>query len=267
MNCKIEAKRVALLLAAMVVLLLATPLETAAQRGGPAATPGARGTAPVDMTGYWVSVISEDWKFRMVTPPAGEYGSVPLNPEGRRIAESWDPSKDEAAGSACKAYGAGGIMRMPGRLRVTWQNDNALQIDTDAGTQTRLFQFARGQSSGETTWQGNSVAQWQSPGGGGGMPSVATIGAGGLQERGGTLKVVTTQMRPGYLRKNGVPYGSNAVMTEYYELHSVSNGDQLLVVTTIVEDPEFLSGPYVTSANFKKLPDASGWNPTPCSAR
>ena len=51
---------------------------------------------------------------------------------------------------------------------------------------------------------------------------------------GGSLKVVTTRMRPGYLRKNGVPYGGNAVMTEYFESHAVPNGDRLLVVTTVI---------------------------------
>jgi hypothetical protein len=219
------------------------------------------------LTGYWVSIVSEDWKFRMVTAPAGQSGSVPLNAEGRRIAQAWDPAKDEAAGNQCKAYGAAGIMRMPGRLHITWENDSTLRVDTDAGTQTRLLQFDGSRPPSEPSWQGSSVAQWQTRSVGGGMPSVATIGAGGIQEPGGLLKVITRGMRPGYLRKNGVPYGAGAVMTEYFENHAVPNGDRLLVVTTVIEDPEFLSGPYVTSANFKKLPDATGWNPTPCSAR
>jgi hypothetical protein len=222
----------------------------------------------MDLTGYWVSVITEDWKFRMVTPSKGQYGNVPLNPQGRRVADSWDPAKDEAAGNRCKAYGAAGIMRMPGRLHITWENDSTLRIDTDAGTQTRLLHFGRPQPPpGEPTWQGYSVAQWQIGGrAGGGMPSVASIGTGGV-EPGGSLKVVTTRMRPGYLRKNGVPYSANAALTEYLENHAAPNGDRWLVITTIVEDPEYLNLPYVTSTNFKKLPDASGWNPTPCSAK
>jgi hypothetical protein len=249
-------RRIPAILAAM--LLIAIPNRVEAQRGGrgagPAPTPKA--AAAFDMTGYWVSIVTEDWKFRMVTPNKGEYGGVPLTQEGRRVADTWDPAKDEAAGNQCKSYGAPAIMRVPGRLHITWENDNTLRIDTDAGTQTRLFHFGAAQPpSGEPAWQGYSVAQWQYTGGGRGPG------------RGGNLKVVTNRIRPGYLRKNGVPYSANAVVTEYFDRHEAPNGDTWLVVTTAVDDPVYVNSPFVTSTNFKKLPDASGWNPTPCSAR
>jgi hypothetical protein len=250
-----------------VLILFAEPGDLLAQRGRggggqAAAGRGARASAPYDLTGYWVSVISEDWKYRMVTPPKGEYGSVPMSAEGRKVADGWDPAKDEAAGQQCKAYGAAGIMRLPGRLHITWENDNTLRIDTDAGTQTRLLHFGTPPPDGELTWQGRSVAQWDAAGGRG-----TRFAETDLSERGGFIKVVTTRMRPGYLRKNGVPYGSNATMTEYFENHLGPNGERYLVVSTVIEDSQNLSQPYVTSANFKKLPDASGWNPTPCSAK
>jgi len=243
---------------ATVLFLLAVPGRIDAQRGargaGPAPTPKA--SAAIDLTGYWVSVVTEDWKFRMVTPNKGEYGGVPLTPEGRRVADTWDPAKDEAAGTQCKSYGAPAIMRVPGRLHVTWENDNTLRIDTDAGTQTRLFHFGAAQPpAGEPTWQGYSVAQWQYGGGGRGPTRV------------GNLKVVTTHIRPGYLRKNGVPYSANAVVTEYYDSHEAPNGDRWLVVTTSVDDPVYVNAPFVTSTNFKKLSDAAGWNPMPCTAK
>jgi len=243
---------------ATVLFLLAVPGRIDAQRGvrgaGPAPTPKA--SAAIDLTGYWVSVVTEDWKFRMVTPNKGEYGGVPLTPEGRRVADAWDPAKDEAAGTQCKSYGAPAIMRVPGRLHVTWESDNTLRIDTDAGTQTRLFHFGAAQPpAGEPTWQGYSVAQWQYGGGGRGPTRV------------GDLKVVTTHIRPGYLRKNGVPYSANAVVTEYYDSHEAPNGDRWLVVTTSVDDPVYVNSPFVTSTNFKKLSDAAGWNPMPCSAK
>ncbi len=243
---------------ATVLFLLAVPGRIDAQRGargaGPAPTPKA--SAAIDLTGYWVSVVTEDWKFRMVTPNKGEYGGVPLTPEGRRVADTWDPAKDEAAGTQCKSYGAPAIMRVPGRLHVTWENDNTLRIDTDAGTQTRLFHFGAAQPpAGEPTWQGYSVAQWQYGSGGRGPTRV------------GNLKVVTTHIRPGYLRKNGVPYSANAVVTEYYDSHEAPNGDRWLVVTTSVDDPVYVNAPFVTSTNFKKLPDAAGWNPMPCTAK
>jgi hypothetical protein len=196
----------------------------------------------------------------MVTPAKGDYASVPLNPEGRKVADTWDPAKDEAAGNQCKAYGAPAIMRVPGRVHLYWDNDNTLRVDTDAGTQTRMFHFGgTAPQAGDQGWQGYSVATWE--------PAAAPRGAPAGQMRGGSLKVVTTRARPGYLRKNGVPYSANAVLTEYYTRTIESNGDSWLIVTTIVEDPQYLQQPFITSTHFKKIPDASGWNPSPCTAR
>jgi len=195
----------------------------------------------------------------MVTPAKGDYASVPLNAEGVKVANTWDPAKDEAAGNQCKSYGAAAIMRVPGRLHITWEDDNTLRIDTEAGTQARLFHFGPSQPpGGEPTWQGHSVAAWEYAGGRAGR---------GAEARGGSLKVVTARMRPGYLRKNGVPHSGNAVVTEYFNRTLETNGDSWLIVTTVVEDPQYLNQRFVTSSHFKKLPDGSGWKPTPCSAR
>jgi hypothetical protein len=224
----------------------------------------AKTIAPIDLTGYWVSIVTEDWRFRMVTPVKGDYASVPLNPEGRRIADTWDPAKDEAAGAQCKAYGAPAIMRVPGRLHITWTDDNTLRIDTDAGTQTRSFHFGEWKApDGEAGWQGSSVASWEGLAPGRGGAPAPLIGG---QAR-GYLKVVTNHIRPGYLRKNGVPYSANTLLTEFYDRTTEPNGDQWLVVQTIVEDRAYLLQPFITSTHFKKIPDASGWNPTPCEAR
>jgi hypothetical protein len=227
----------------------AAPPRPAGGRGrGPAAT--ARQAAPIDMTGYWVSVVTEDWKFRMVTPPKGNYAGVPLNPAGRKAADAWDPAKDEA----CRAYGAAGLMRVPGRLHITWENDTTMRIDTDAGTQTRLFRFSA-EPDAPPSLQGFSLAEWEA----------ATTGRG--QPKAGNLKVVTTHLLPGYLRRNGVPYSANTVLTEYYDRITAPNGDDWLVVTTEVNDPEYLSSPFITSTHFKKQADAKGWSPEPCSAK
>jgi hypothetical protein len=233
---------------------------TSAQRGAPQQPPASpRAIAPYDFTGYWVSVVTEDWRWRMMTPAKGDYASVPLNADAQRAADTWDPAKDEAAGEQCRSYGAAAIMRVPGRLHITWQDDTTLRLDTDAGTQTRLFHFGRAPApGGEPTWQGRSIALWE-PGGGGrrGAPPVL----------GGSLKVVTTGLRPGYLRKNGVPYSANAILTEYFNGTHEDNGDAWLIVTTVVQDPRYLNGRFFTSSHFKKLRDASGWKPSPCSAR
>lgn len=227
------------------------------QRDAPPPTP--QSMAPIDMTGYWVSVVTEDWRWRMTTPPKGDFAGVPLNAEGRKVMDAWDPAKDEAAGEQCRSYGAGNIMRVPGRLHITWQDDQTLKIETDSGMQTRLLYFGdpRGQGG---DWQGISKAEWEL------VPPGGYRGRGGPET--GSLKVVTTNFKAGYLRKNGVPYSANSTLTEYFDVvkHPVT-GDTYLVLTTTFEDPTYLTEPMLTAAHFRKQADASGWNPTPCSAR
>ena len=254
-------------LAALALLVgLASPHVADAQApggraGGP--PPTARAAAPKDLTGYWVAVVTEHWHLRMEMPPKGDFSMLPVNAEARRIAGMWDPAQDQASGNACRAYGAAAIMRVPGRLHITWADDNTLKIDTDSGTQTRLLHFgaAAAPTAATTTpaeWQGYSAAAWAgaAAGRGGRTPGPA-----------GNLSVTTTRMRPGYLRKNGVPYSENTVLQEYFDTFTEPNGDSWLVVTSIITDPQYLTGPYATTNQFKKVPDnASGWDPTPCRA-
>jgi len=243
----------------------------------PAQTP--RALSPIDLTGNWVSIVTEDWRFRMVTPPPKDYASVPLNAAARAIADKWDPAKDEADGNACKSYGAANIMRVPGRLHISWQDDQTLKIETDAGQQTRILHFG-GTPSGEPSWQGYSAAEWEfaggrggpgggrGGGGGGGGRGAGGPGAGGPPPpRGGSLKVVTTRLKEGYLRKNSVPYSENAVVTEYFDRHDEADGSSWFTVTTVVDDPKYLAHNFITSTHFKKEPDASKWFPAPCKAR
>ena len=250
----VSAFRRTVIAAALVIAVTPVYAQRGAGRGGP--PPAAREAAAIDLTGNWVSVVVEDWKWRMVTPKKGVYDSLPLNAEARKVADSWDPAKDEAAGEQCRAYGAGNVMRLPGRLRIAWDDANTLRIDTDAGTQTRLLKFGPAAAApGEPSWQGNSVAQWEYAAGGRGAT------------RTGNLKVVTTNLRAGYVRKNGAPYSAKAVVTEYYDLNTMPNGDQWMTVTTKVDDPVYFTRPYLTTTDFKKLRDGAGWNPTACSAR
>jgi hypothetical protein len=238
--------------------------ELAAQGrpGGPPA-PTARQQAPIDLVGSWVSVITEDWRWRMVTPARGDFASVPLTPEAFAAASAWDPAKDEAAGESCRAYGAPGLMRLPTRLRISWADEQTLRVEADAGTQTRTFHFDGRVATGPPSWQGYSAALWdvyQAPRGRGAAPA-------GPSRRFGSLRVVTTNLRPGYLRKNGVPYSSSAVLTEHWEQYAGPAGEQWIVVTSIVEDSRNLQQPFITSLNFKKESDGSKWAPSACSAR
>ena len=244
---------------ALIVCLL-LPLTAQAQNRTAVGT-SAKAAAPVDLTGYWVAMVTEEWRYRMMTPPKGDYSRVPMTDEARKVAATWDPAIDESSGNQCKSYGAAAIMRVPTRLHVTWADDNTLRVDTDAGTQTRLFHFDAAPASGQRTWQGQSLAQWETSGAGPmARPAAPTSTAK-------SLRVVTKNMRSGYLRRNGVPYSENAVVTEYFDVAALPNGGEVLLVTSKVEDPQYLQQPFILSSQFKKEPDGSKWDPTPCSAR
>jgi hypothetical protein len=220
----------------------------AAQGGGAQPPRPARERAPIDLTGYWVSYVTENWRYRMVTPAKGEYRRIPSSRAALPIINAWDPAADERAGEQCKSYGAGAIMSVPERLHITWQDADTLKIETDAGMQTRLVHFTPRGAAGPRSWQGDSTATWEPATGG------------------GSLRVVTTNLRPGYLRKNGVPYSEQATVTEHFDVAPLAGDGRLLLVTTIVDDPVYLNAPYVVSPHFKKEADGSKWDPTPCSS-
>lgn len=202
-----------------------------------------------DLTGYWVSLVTEQWHLRMTVPPKGQLSMLPLNDAARGRAAEWDPSADVAAGRECASYGAPAIMRVPGRLRFRWVDDETLQIDIDSGTQTRLLHFgatAR-DATPEPSWQGHSIAAWEGRG----------------DER--YLTVRTSRLLPGLLRKNGAPYSEDTELEEHFYAFTEPNGDRWLVVTSIVTDPQNLTRPYTTTNHFKYQRSGNGWDPTPCA--
>ena len=190
----------------------AMPVTMMAQgRGGAQPPRSPKEAAPVDLTGYWVSLA-------------------------------------------------------PGRLHITWQDDNTLKVETDAGTQTRLLRFGGPARSEAPSWQGYSLARWDT----GLTPAGGQLPLGLSQRQGvrsRSLEVMTTNLKPGYLRKNGVPYSAKATVTEYFERFTEPDGNDHLMVMTIVTDPEYLAIPFVVTSDFKKEADGSKWDPTPCTAR
>jgi hypothetical protein len=189
----------------LAALLLAFPfsifgLGGQGGRGGAAPAPaagGAKTAAPVDLTGYWVSIVTEDWIERMSpdSPPSGTGGARGLG--GLRGQAAAPPP----AGEQCRVYAAGGSLRVPGRLHITWEDDNTLKVEMDAGTQTRLFHFTpTTPAPTEKTLQGYSVATWEigaaGRGGGGGRGGPAAGGAPPAP-RWGSLNVTTTNLKSG----------------------------------------------------------------------
>lgn len=236
--------------------------------------PSAQAEAPFDPSGYWVSLITENWRWRMVVPGKGEYADVPINLKAKQIADAWNPATDEAAGNQCEAYGAAVIMRNPERLHISWQDANTLRVDTDEGMQTRLLKFvptpapgppsvvvgplAPPHTNAPPSWQGQSAARWQM--------SARAAGAPANAPRYGALEVSTADMLPGLLRKNGVPYGADTQMREIWDLRTL--GDQKWISISIrVTDPEYLRTPYIYDSIFQHEPDGTKWAPSACTLR
>jgi len=286
--------------ASLLLLAGSSPIHGQAGRGAP---PTAKSSAPIDLTGYWTAVVSEDWRLRMLTAPKGDFGvgapgavtrpgqtayglgpnpsdggSIPYKVKGAHAALEWDAAKDEAEGNQCKAYGAIGIMRQPTHLHITWQNDNTLRIDADRGTQTRLLHFIPPPPGGQMNYQNGiyspagppkfdapsgTAASWQ------GYSAALWITMGGDRDgydRSGSLKAVTSHLKAGYYWKNGMPYTENAILTEHYRTLELPDGSVWIVVVEVVDDSEYLTQPFVVNYHFKRLSDGSLWRPTPCSA-
>lgn len=228
--------------------------------GGPAAPQTPQSIATIDLTGNWVAVVTEDWRWRMVTPPAGDFASLPLNAEGTKVANAWTPAMD----GQCEAFGMAGLLRQPTRLRISWQDPQTLKIETDNGVQTRLLSFdANAAAPAAPSLQGFSRAEWVRP-----QPLNAFGALAGPAPLvpGGSLKVTTTKLRAAWLRKNGIPYSENAEVTEHFNRYSVPNGDEWFTVTTILRDPRYYTQDVVVSSHFKKEANGSQWNPAPCRA-
>jgi hypothetical protein len=227
-------------------------------QGPRADTRSPRESALIDITGQWVSVITEDWRWRMVTPPKGDTSSVPLNAAGRKTAEAWNLDADRKRGALCKAFGPPGLIRQPGRLRIRWENADTLVLDFDAGMQVRRFRFGAPPPAGARSLQGDSAARWFR------QPQNRGIFAQTPPTPGGSLEVVTTNLQTAYLRPNGVPYSDRAVMKEFFDSFTLGDDGTWLIVTTVVSDPTYLTQEFVISSQFRKETDPSGWHPRPC---
>ncbi len=275
MNGRIQSKRkgelsrVAIATGLFLALgMWSTTVDVLAQRRVPL-TPQAM--APVDVTGYWVTAITEDWRVRMMTPQRGDFLGLPLNQAGIDLANGWDPDADIANGNECRAFGAAGIMRSPTRIHIIWEAENTLRMEFDHGQQTRLVYFDQSTPAGERSWQGHALGEWvdmtppggagRGRGGRGGGGDGAGIGFG----RPGALQVVTTNLLHQYHRQNGTPVSENAIVTDIIDLIPGLGGGEWLIVKTMIDDPEYMFSQMVTSSQFKREPDDSKWDPQPCA--
>ena len=295
MTCRVFVRfATAVLLPLSLSLCLHARAETqepAAKPPAAAPAPSARAMAPFDLTGTWVSVVTEDWRYRMVPPvketdvtlglkpaqPNGELQmlvGVPLNAAGKAATLAWTP----AEAGRCEAFGIGSGMRAPGLLRIAWESDSVLRIEIEAGQQTRRIHFDPSKPpAGPPSWQGASVGNWDV------SPNVIDVlRPGGFDTRNANpgaaqstavsslpwtpLKVVTTNFRAGWLRPNGVPYSdsAHARITEHFMRYSLPGAGEGLTVRTVVDDPTYLEQPFMVSTNFRLEANAARWKPEPC---
>src|SRR5215470_16223059 len=261
----------------MTLIAGAIAIVHAQGRGGQAAAPpqpqSAQQAALIDLTGYWVSVVDEDWRFRMMTPPKGDYAQVPLNAAARKIADQFNPDLYGGARFQtsqiidCRAYGAAALMHMPTRLlHFTPGKPNG-------NIEQALRNGEIGGGHEPASMQGYSIAAWEQPyrfnqttfqrgvvGRGGGLGQNRT----GEVQPGGSLGVVTTDLAPGWLRRNGVPYSAKTRLIEHFMTFQDPTGKDWFTDTTEVVDPEYLNTPFFISSEFQREPDGSKWAPHPC---
>lgn len=189
-----------------------------------------------NMTGMWTAMYHED-ELERTDPgsPAGDYLGMPINDEARLRADTWDADLVSVLEHQCIPHSAIYAMRAPSNLKISTIDDPAsgqivafIVDGTYTGPRT-IWMDGRPHPSefAAHTWSGFSTGAWE----------------------GDTLRVETTHLKAGYLRRNGVMFSDQAVLTEFFDLH-----DKYLTLTSIVEDPVYLTEPLVRSESWV-------WNP------
>lgn len=208
------------------------------------------------LEGQWVAIVNEDWLWRMRVAERGDFTSIPYNDRAREVGMAWD----ESMLGSCLQYGAAGLLRQPLRLRIEWESEDVIRLETDYGQQTRRFIFNEpAPANTPSSLQGYSMAMWDydpAPAGRG-RPPVP------FNERWGSLKVETSHLTAAWLRSNGAPVSDQATLTEYFDVFEDPTGQDWLVATVIVHDPVYLNQDFVTSSHFRR-DTTNGWDPRPC---
>ena len=189
--------------------------------------------AQVDFTGEWAPLYHEDGPERLPGPELGDYTELPLNEAARLRGDSYDADRISVVPEyQCRPHGADYGMRGLGNLRITRDIDPATQRTLAFHTHMLAYDNERTiyldgrphpPDYADHTWQGFSTAVWE----------------------GNMLTITTTHLKTNYLRRNGIPRSDKAIFTEHWVRHG-----NYLTVTTVIEDPVFLTEPLVRSDNW-----------------
>ena len=189
-------------------------------------------TAQMDLSGAWGQRFHEDAPERGAGPEIGDYTGLPINDAARRRADAWDAAKWTMPERQCEPHPADYGPRGPASLRISSTLDPVSQ-DVVSWNVTVLWMVqqrtiwmdgrAHPSEYAQHTWQGFSTGEWE----------------------GDMLKVTTTHLKEGWVRRNGLPRSSEATMTEYFLRH-----DDYLTLVTVVRDPVYLTEPLVRTSNW-----------------
>jgi hypothetical protein len=130
----------------------------------------------------------------------------------------------------------------------------------------RLFRFSKQEPPAQPELQGFSVAEWETVQQGQAIVTSDRVERQAMPQLSGSLKVQTSMMKPGYLRRNGVPYSATAALTEFFDRTMEPNGDSWLILTSIVDDPVYLFTPFIVTTHYKREPDGTKFKPRACEA-
>jgi hypothetical protein len=215
-----------------VLLLLPAFLPISASAQAPASG-SSLPAAELNLSGNWLPMYHEDWPERGDGPELGDYLGLSISDGARRAGLSWDASRMSVEEHQCQVHVSPYIYRGPTQLHFWEERDPetqrviAIKNYLSNYQQTRtIWMDSRPHPSeyAAHTWMGFSTGKWE----------------------GSALKVYTTHIKQGFLRRNGLPESDQATLTEYF----IRYGDSLLTHVSILTDPVYLAEPLIRSQDF-----------------
>jgi glyoxylase-like metal-dependent hydrolase (beta-lactamase superfamily II) len=206
--------------------------------------PKGKGGPPVavDFSGWWTANLQEDSGERGAGPELVDYGGIPINEAGRLWALSYDTSRLTSRFHQCDGYVAPYSVRAIGNTRVWEERDPKLHTPIALHWYSQTFEGHRviwldgrphPPAYAPHTWMGFSTGTWV----------------------GNALRVETTHLKQGWLRRNGLPESDQATLVEFFVRH----GDHI-TYTSVITDPVYLSEPWIRTTDFYRNPtDPGAW--------